>query len=60
MRYIKVTRPDIGGSYINPISEIRNIIDGEFSDADPGDKITLELVEMSEEDYEKLPEFMGW
>lgn len=60
MKYLKVTRFDVGGSYIQPLSKMGDVVDGEFSDAEAGDKIILELVEMPEEDYERLPEFMGW
>ena len=26
----------------------------------PGEKFTVEIIEISDEDYAKLPEFMGW
>jgi hypothetical protein len=60
MKYLKITRPREGGSYIQPINEIANAIDGEFDGAEAGEKICLELVEMSDEEFEALPDFAGW
>lgn len=64
MIYIKITRSDTDGSYIQPLDDIQYAIDAELDGAaewgEPGTKITLELVEMSEEEYEALPEFTGW
>jgi len=62
MRYVKITRGDMSGSYVEPYTprDVMNVIDGEFSDAELGEKITLELIEMTEEEYDALPEFQGW
>jgi hypothetical protein len=59
-RYIKIKLHG-GGSYIQPALEILNAIDGELDGLEIGDKITidLELVEMTDEEYNKLPEFTG-
>jgi hypothetical protein len=59
MKYIKIIRNGHGG-YIQPLHEMANAIDGEFDGSEIGDTITLKLVEMSEEEYENLPEFTGW
>jgi hypothetical protein len=63
MKYIKVTRSNVKGSYIQEKRDLMGIIDGEFDDLDyldPGVSITLTVVEMPEEEYAKLPEFSGW
>lgn len=62
MRYVKITREDTGGCYIQPYTprDVMNVIDGEFNGAEPGDKIILELIEMTDAEYEALPEFQGW
>ena len=63
MKYIKVTRSDVKGSYIQERKDLLYIMDSEFDDFDnlnPGVSITLTVVEMSPEEYAKLPEFAGW
>ncbi len=57
--YIKIGRDDMG-FYLMPIAAAWTIIEAEFDGSDEGDKITLEKVLMTEEEYKKLPEFMGW
>jgi hypothetical protein len=57
-KYIKVERSDAPGSYIEEFKNILNILDGEFDN--PGVQIILTVVEMSQEEYESLPEFSGW
>lgn len=60
MKYLKVTRPGESSSYIQPITEIANAVDGEFDGAEIGERITLELVEMTDDEFNKLPDFAGW
>lgn len=63
MKFIKITRSDVKGGYTERKENISNAIDGEFDDIEDmniGDSITLTVVEMSESDYERLPEFTGW
>jgi len=45
---------------IIPIVEVSGFIEAELADAEPGDAIHLEVVEMTAEDFEALPEFEGW
>lgn len=62
-KYIKVTRNDADGSYIQPFNELHQIIDGEFDGfeyIEPGTSITLEVIELADGEYESLPEFAGW
>ena len=63
MKYIKVTRSDVQGSYIQPVKDVPGIVQGELDnieDLSPGVSVTLTVVEMPEEEYDNLPEFMGW
>ena len=59
--YIKVSRPGMG-SYTQRISDIGIIHEevDEIQFSEVGEKLTLELVAMEEEEYKKLPEFIGW
>lgn len=63
MVYAKVTVMDLG-TYYYKISTLKNVLDEISEHAEhgfePGDKWTIELVEMSEEEYEALPEFEGY
>lgn len=59
MKYIQISREGMG-SYIQKLDAIKDAIDGEMDGIEVGEKITLECVEMSKEEYEKLQEFAGW
>lgn len=64
-KYVKVQRPGMGG-YTIPIKDLPGYIEAEFdcqSEFDcqeVGDQLRLTVVEMTEEEYNKLPEFKGW
>ena len=59
-KYIKIKLHG-GNSYIQPVLDILTAIDGELDGLEIGDKITIDLepVEMTNEEYNKLPEFTG-
>ena len=59
MNYIKISRENMG-NYVQPFAKIANVVDAEFDGAEIGDTIQLELIEMTEEEYQRLPEFQGW
>jgi hypothetical protein len=62
-KYVKVTRNDADGCYTVPAELLKSVIDDEFYyivDMPSGDSITLTVIEMTEEEYDKLPEFQGW
>ncbi len=62
-KYIKVTRSDTSGSYIDTLQNIPDFINSEFDDfnyLDPGVSITLTIVEMPKDEFDNLPEFDGW
>jgi hypothetical protein len=61
MKYIEVSRNDIGGTYTAPLKQIDVLAD--FDDIEfmnVGTAITYTIVEMSEEEFENLPEFQGY
>ena len=64
MRAIKITIPDYGNhGYILSNKEIETImteIDIMFEDGEIGDKLQLELIELTEEEFNNLEEFTGW
>ena len=59
-KYVKITLLG-GSSYIQPLKELRNAIDGEIDGLEECGKITLtfEMVSMTKKDYEELPDFSG-
>lgn len=56
----KVLRPDLGTGQSCIYGDLSTVQDAEFDGADIGDKITIELIEMTEDERENLPEFEGW
>lgn len=53
------------GSYIQPLADLMSCLDGELDhikNGYVGDKVSIELevIEMTDEEYDKLPEFTGW
>ena len=62
-KFMKIERSDTAGSYIDEIKSLPQVLDGELDDIDyiePGTQIILTIVEMSQEEFESLPEFEGW
>jgi len=69
IRVVKVSRPiscDNRGFILSereckkPKSSLFNEIDLMFTEDEVGEKICIELIEMDEEEFNKLPEFAGW
>lgn len=58
-KYVKISLDDLG-HYIQPLETVHMAIEGELDGAEVGEVWTLEIIEMTEEDYELLPEFEGW
>ncbi len=61
--YLKFERSDIEGSYIVDRQQLSGCIDGEIDDLrylELGTKFTITVVEMDEDIFESLPEFLGW
>jgi len=60
MKYVKIKLHG-GGSYVQPINSIGEAVVGELDCLEIGDKITLDLefINITDEEYEKLPEFAG-
>ena len=62
-KYIKVKRSDVAGNYTQDVREISDAVQAELDDIEylpVGTTITLTVVEMTEQEYESLPEFEGW
>lgn len=64
-KYVQIKLIGENGSYIQPIDDLLQALDGEVDDIRAGIvgtkiSIELEVVEMSDEEYEKLPDFTGW
>ena len=65
MYFIKISHGE-SAHYLQPVAEFASVIDAELEawveGGLVGDKmtLTLEIVEMSQEEYDALPEFMGW
>jgi hypothetical protein len=61
--YAKISHGDYG-SFIETLDNIGDAIDGEFDDinefAKLGQKWTIEIIEMEEEDFNNLEEFQRW
>lgn len=59
VRVYKISRPDCGNMHW--ISrDWQTIADAEFDGSELGDKIIIELAEMTEGQIQALPEFDGW
>ena len=60
MKYVKIHLHG-GNGYIQPMSEIATAIDGELDGLQPEESVTIRFtpVEMTDEEYEALPEFQG-
>jgi len=62
-RYITIERSDTDGNYTTDLRELPGSVAAELDDIDylePGTTITLTVVEMTDEDYDAMPEFTGW
>lgn len=58
MAYIRITL-DGGGSYVQPMDDVLEALDAELDVLPVGDKLTIEIIEMSDDEYRRLPEFRG-
>ena len=59
-KYVRVTRNDVKGSYIQRIEDVKYALDGELDGAKVGDAITFTVIELPDEEYDNSPEFQGW
>jgi hypothetical protein len=57
---VKVTRPDTHGEDWCLYRMAGFSVADEFDGAEVGERITLELCEMTEEEIKALPDFQGW
>lgn len=59
-RMFKVTRPELGTNQSCIYGDLATVQDAEFDGSEIGDKITIELIQMTDGERETLPEFEGW
>lgn len=59
MKAYRITRPDLGDTR-SCVYRDWATVEAEFDGAEVGDKITVELVEMTKEQLDNLPDFEGW
>jgi hypothetical protein len=59
VRAYRVTRADYPGTSCT-YRDAQTAIDAEFDGAEVGDKVTIEMIEMTEDEFDNLPEFEGW
>lgn len=59
-KFFKVMRPEMGAIAAWISRDWETIRDTEFDGMETGDKIQIELVEMTEKELDALPEFDGW
>lgn len=59
VKMFKVTRAEYPGNSCT-YGDLATVQDAEFGGAEIGEKITIELIEMTEDQRDNLPEFEGW
>jgi hypothetical protein len=59
-KYVRVTRNDVKGNYVQRIEDVKHALDGELDGAKVGDAITFTVIELPDEEYDNSPEFQGW
>lgn len=60
-RAVKVRHEILGVSYMSRLIDIRGLTIGDMLDGAPlGEKYTIELLEMTQEEFDALPEFTGF
>lgn len=47
-----------GGVYVQPLDELHHVLD-EIKESEPGSEWHIKMIEMTQEDYDNLPEFTG-
>ena len=60
-RYLKISRPNLGGFYVTGDQHLaKDELITSFENDEIGEKLLFELVEMTEDEFNALPEFEGW
>lgn len=57
-KYVRISLHG-GSGYVQPVDKLAAAWDGELDDADVGDKWTVEVVDITDEEYKQLPDFAG-
>ena len=59
MKYVLYYEENCGAKIIQNLKDTISSLEEFFANSDSGDKLTLEIIEMSEEEYNDLPESYG-
>jgi len=59
IRCVKIRRPDSHGQMWCCVRLEHSLAD-EFDGAEPGERIEVEYCELTQEEFDALPEFNGW
>jgi hypothetical protein len=69
MRVVQLERPEMGGCIIkvpeegeinNPVDVVSDELKSMIEDGCSGEKLTITVLDMTEAEYNKLPEWTGW
>jgi len=64
MLFFKISRPNLNEFYIEKVENMLDAMDAELTSMyecfDLDDKICIELIEMTQEQFDELDEFSGW
>ena len=58
LKVYKVTRPDFGNQYC--VFRSWGEVESEFDGAENGDTIHVQMMEMTQAEFDALPDFSGW
>ena len=59
-KYVKITNLEADGSYIQPMDQVLQAVDGEIDDLNQPVTLRFEAVEMTDDEFNALPEFSGY
>ena len=59
-KFIRIKNLALGSSCTERIEDLPDFIDSLMIDAEPAEKWEFYFIEMTEEEYAELPEFIGW
>jgi hypothetical protein len=59
MKFIEYYEEECGARIILDIQDVLSSVEGFFENSDPGDKLHLTIIDMTEEEFNDLPESYG-
>lgn len=60
IRVVKLTRPELGHYITDDVGMVMEEAKLHMEEDEPGDRLILEVMDISRADYDALPEFTGW